>query len=78
MLLTLSAVLVSPWLVPLIGARRGVLVGFFGYLVYAGAQFYPGYSTLMPAAAVFGLAAAVFWASVFTYLSQVHYKLIIY
>ena len=48
-----------------------MVAAMFCYAFYMGAQFYPRFYTLIPAAVVIGVGAAPLWIAKCAYLSQV-------
>ncbi|XP_059470338.1 UNC93-like protein [Neocloeon triangulifer] len=69
--LILSCIFVPTWMISKLGVKWTMPVCMLGYGVYIGAQFYPEFYTLIPAAIVVGLVAAPMWSAKCTYLTQV-------
>jgi len=53
------------------GPKWTLVVCQLCYSVYIGAQFYPSFATLVPAAVLVGLAAAPMWTAQSTYITAV-------
>lgn len=49
--------------------RISLMIAGFGYTTFVGANLYPQYYTLIPAAVVLGLSASILWSA-----QGVHYR----
>ncbi|KAF2352018.1 Ion channel regulatory protein UNC-93 [Trinorchestia longiramus] len=67
--LILSSAFIPTWMMKKLGERATISVSMLGYSLYIAAQFYPTPYTLIPSAAVLGLAAAPLWSAKCTYLT---------
>ncbi len=66
--LTVSCLL-APVVIRALGTKWTIVVGLTSYILYTAANFYPEFYTLIPAAALLGVAAGPLWAAQGTYLT---------
>ncbi|XP_065349467.1 UNC93-like protein [Cloeon dipterum] len=69
--LIVSSLFVPTWMITTLGVKWTIPVCMLGYAAYIGAQFYPRFYTMVPAAVLVGLVAAPMWSAKCTYLSHV-------
>ncbi|KAA0203303.1 hypothetical protein HAZT_HAZT001971 [Hyalella azteca] len=67
--LLLSSLFLPTLVISQLGARNTIAVSMLGYSLYTAAQFYPTAYTLIPSAAILGLAASPLWSAKCTYLN---------
>ncbi len=72
--LILSSLFLPSILIDKLTAKWTIVLSMLCYTAYVIAQFYPSYETLMPAAALVGLAAAPLWIAKCAYLTQVNIR----
>lgn len=66
-----SSGFVSPSALKILGTKYSLLAGFFCFLVYIFANFYPSWYTLVPASVVAGVGSALVWAAANTHIVEV-------
>eukprot|EP00096_Caligus_rogercresseyi_P002815 TRINITY_DN1512_c1_g1_i1.p1 TRINITY_DN1512_c1_g1~~TRINITY_DN1512_c1_g1_i1.p1 ORF type:complete len:461 (+),score=77.14 TRINITY_DN1512_c1_g1_i1:3453-4835(+) len=72
--LVLSSLFVPSFLIRTLSVKWTLVVCMLCYSTYIGAQFYPTFYTLIPAACILGFGAAPMWSAKCTYLTQVANK----
>ena len=60
----------SPVMVQVIGPKWAILTGFLTQILFAAANFYPHFYTLIPASVLLGLASTPEWAGQGVFLTQ--------
>jgi hypothetical protein len=69
--LVISSMFLPTLLIQKFTAKWTLVFSMLGYGLYIGAQFYPRFATLIPAAIVLGFCAAPLWSAKCTYLTHV-------
>jgi hypothetical protein len=68
--LIISSLFIPSFVIEKLTAKWTIVVSMLCYSGYILAQFYPSFYTLMPAAALVGIAAAPLWIAKCAYLTQ--------
>ncbi|XP_046375465.1 protein unc-93 homolog A-like [Haliotis rufescens] len=68
--LVLSCLFVPPFMIAHLGCKWTIPLSMLGYILYMGANFYPVWGLMAPAAVILGLGAAPLWSAKCTYLTQ--------
>ena len=69
--LIISSMFVPSWLMTKLNAKRTMVLSMLGYNLFIAAQFFPKFYTLLPSAAILGIAAAPLWIAKCVYLTEV-------
>ena len=64
-----SCLILSPVIIRLIGCKRTMLVCFIGFTIWMAANYYPRWGTVIPAAAINGIANGPIWTGQATYFT---------
>ena len=70
-----ASVFLSAPAVTMLGTKRGIIVGYIGFFIYALANYYPSWYTLIPSSIIIGFAfGALVWTSIYSHVTAVAVK----
>ena len=65
-----SCLVLSPLIIRLIGCKYTMVICFLGFLLWMSSNFYPTWGTVLPSAAINGLANGPIWTAQATYFTK--------